>query len=92
MEDANLQDNIAETIINSIAKVKKISPDTIRLDSTFEDLKLDSLDGLDLFFELEEAFNLTIPDSQVRSLHNVGSVVEEIEKLLVEKDKAAIPN
>jgi len=79
-------------VIDSIAKVKRINPDAIRLDSTFEELKMDSLDGLDLYFELEEAFNLTIPDSRARSLRTVGGIVEEIEKLLIERNNAALPS
>jgi acyl carrier protein len=71
-----------EKVLASIAKIKGISPGNIGLDSTFEALKMDSLDGLDLFFELEDAFDLTIPDERARSLRTVRNIVEEIEKLL----------
>ena len=84
---------IIEKVIASIAKVKNIAPDTIALDSTFEELKMDSLDGLDVFFDLEEALDLTIPDDRARSLRTVRNVVEEIDKLLLERNaKAAIQN
>ncbi len=69
-------------VIALIAKTKKIPPETITLDSTFEELKMDSLDGLDLFFELEEAFDLNIPDDSARSIHSVRNIVEELERLL----------
>jgi acyl carrier protein len=81
-----LSEEIAAKVITSIVKVKKLRPDDVTLNSTFEELKLDSLDGLDVFFELEEAFDLTIPDDRARSLHSVGSVVEEIEKLLAKRN------
>ncbi len=87
-----MSQEIIGKVIASIAKVKKINPDTVTLDSTFEALKMDSLDGLDVFFELEEAFDLTIPDDRVRSLRTVGSVVEEIRKLLVEQNANASQN
>jgi len=88
-----LSKEIIEKVIESIAKVKNIAPDTVRLDSTFEELKMDSLDGLDVFFELEEAFDLTIPDDRVRSLRTVRNIVEEIDKLLFERNaNAAIQN
>lgn len=73
---------ITRTVIASIAKLKKISPELVRLDSTFEELDMDSLDGLDLFFELEEVFDLSISDEKARSFRTVGHIVEEIEKLL----------
>ena len=82
--------DIAETVIASIAKLKNIPLHTVTLDSTFEELKMDSLDGLDLFFELEEAFDLTIPDDRARSLRTVRNIVEEVEKLLSEQNKSSL--
>jgi acyl carrier protein len=78
-------EKIAETVIASIAQIKEIPTENITLNSTFEELNMDSLDGLDLFFELEEAFDLTVPDGRVQSIHTVHDVVTEIEKLISEK-------
>jgi acyl carrier protein len=83
MENDRLSDEIKGKVVMSIAKIKEIAPENIGMDSTFQQLKMDSLDGLDLFFELEEAFDLTIPDDSVRSVRTVRDVVEEIEKLLL---------
>lgn len=82
MEGNRLSVEIIDKVLASIAKVKGIAPENISLDSTFEELKMDSLDGLNLFFELEESFDLSIPDERARSLRTVRSIVEEIEKLL----------
>ena len=57
-----MSDTVTRKVIALVAKTKKIAPEAITLDSTLEELKLDSLDGLNLFFELEEAFDLSIPD------------------------------
>jgi acyl carrier protein len=89
MEGARLSDEISEKVIASIAKLKSIAPESIALDMTFEELKMDSLDGLDLFFQLEEVFDLTIPDDRARSLRTVRSIVDEIEKMLSERKSAA---
>jgi acyl carrier protein len=85
-EDTEVSDEIIEKVLASIAKIKSISPENIRLDSTFEELKMDSLAGLDLFFELEEIFDLTIPDETARSLRTVRDITEEIEKLLADRN------
>ncbi len=77
-----MSNTVAGKVIALIAKAKKIPPEAITLDSTFEELKMDSLDGLDLFFELEEAFDLSIPDDRARSIHSVRNIVEELERLL----------
>ena len=88
MEGNRLSDEILGKVLASIAKIKEIAPENISLDSTFEELKMDSLDGLDLFFELEETFDLTIPDERARSLRTVRHIVEEIEKLLSDRGTA----
>jgi acyl carrier protein len=88
MEGNRLSDEILGKVLASIAKIKEIAPENISLDSTFEELKMDSLDGLDLFFELEETFDLTIPDERARSLRTVRNIVEEIEKLLSDRGTA----
>jgi acyl carrier protein len=88
-EDSKLPEEIAGKVIASIAKVKKIHPAQVKLDSTFEELKMDSLDGLDVLFELEEAFDVTIPDDRARSIRTVGSVVDAIQKLLVKQKTEA---
>ncbi len=85
-----MSDEITGIVVASIAKIKEIAPETIKLDSSFEDLKMDSLDGLDLFFQLEEAFDLTITDERARSLRTVRDIVKEIEKLRLERN-AGLP-
>jgi acyl carrier protein len=90
MEDSKLSEEIAGKVIASVAKVKKIQACTVTLDSTFEELKMDSLDGLDMLFELEEVFDVTIPDDRARSIRTVGAVVDEIQKLLVAQKAKAV--
>jgi acyl carrier protein len=77
-----MSENVAEKVIATIAKSKKIPVETITLDSKFEELKIDSLDGLNLFFDLEEAFDITIPDDRARQMRTVREVVEALELLL----------
>lgn len=80
-----MSDAVAVKVIGAIAAMKKVAPETIGLGSTFEDLGIDSLDGLNLFFELEDALHMSIPDERVRTLRTVGHVVDEIDRLLAER-------
>lgn len=73
---------VEERVIKVFADFKKISPDEIKRESTFEELGLDSLDGLNLIFELEEEFDLTVPDDKVQEMKTVGEVIEGIEYLI----------
>jgi acyl carrier protein len=47
-----------------------------------QDLGIDSLDVFTLLFELENAFKISIPDDDVRSLRTVNDVVDGIKKIL----------
>ena len=78
---------VAERVIRVFADFKKVPPEEITMDTTFEELGFDSLDGLNLVFELEEEFDLTIPDDRVANMKGVRQAVDGIEALLDAKEK-----
>lgn len=77
--------SVEERVIRVFADFKKVPPEEITMDTTFEELGLDSLDGLNLVFELEEEFDMTIPDDRVSDMKGVRQAVEGIEALLKAK-------
>lgn len=72
-----------------IAKTQKIPPETVTIDKTFEELKIDSLDGINILFALEGEFDIDIPDDAARQIRTVREMVEGIEKLLAAKAQPA---
>jgi len=78
---------VEERVIRVFADFKKVPPEEITMDTTFEELGFDSLDGLNLVFELEEEFDMTIPDDRVADMKGVRQAVEGIEALLEAKAK-----
>jgi len=81
---------VASRCIDIIAKSKGISPDTITLASTFEELNVDSLDKINISFEVEEAFNIDIPDEALGTIKTVGDMVEGVTRLQAAKSPSAI--
>jgi acyl carrier protein len=77
-----MSDVVAEKVISTLASVKRIPADTIKLETNLQDLGIDSLDVFTLLFELENAFKISIPDDDVRSLRTVNDVVEGIKKII----------
>jgi acyl carrier protein len=75
--------DIATRCIDIIAKSKSIPADTISLASTFDELNIDSLDKINISFEVEEAFNIEIPDEALSTLRTVGDMVEGVTKLTI---------
>ena len=77
-----MADAVAETVISTLASVKRIPADTIKLDTSLQDLGIDSLDVFTLLFELENAFKISIPDDDVRSLKTVNDIVVGMKKII----------
>ena len=68
-----------EKLQQIIAEVLNIDPDTITVDSRFiDDLSADSLDIFEIITRIEDAFDITIDDSQAESIVTVGDAAEAI--------------
>ena len=80
-----MSDELIARLTGVIAKTQHIPPDTVTIDSTFEQLKIDSLDGIKILFALETEFNVDIPDEAARQIRSVREMAEGIEKLLALK-------
>jgi acyl carrier protein len=80
-----MSEELATRIIGVIAKARKIPQESITIDSTFDELKIDSLDGINIVFALESEFDLNIPDEAAQTIRTVRGMVEGIEKLLAAK-------
>ena len=84
-ECMELTDDLQTRVIQVIAKTQRIPPETVTIDSTFEDLKIDSLDGINLIFALESEFNIDIPDDEARTILSVRQMAEGIARLIAQR-------
>ena len=65
---------------------------TIRRDSRLaEDLGVDSFGAVELLFEIEEAFGLTIPDSDIEKVRSVADIVTYLDGWLAAKAAVSTP-
>jgi acyl carrier protein len=76
-----MPDDLAERVITTLASVKHIPREKIKLESSLADLGFDSLDTISMLFELETTFNVSIPDESARSIRYVHEIVEGIRTL-----------
>ena len=74
-------DDIESRIVELVAKSKNLPASDVRMDSTFDELQIDSLDKINLTFEVEEIFSIAIPDDSLNTLKTVGDVVRGVERL-----------
>ena len=84
-------EELGAKVIDTIARTQRLPAGTVTLDSTFEQLQIDSLDGINIVFELEKEFDIEIPDEGVNNLRSVRQTVEGVRKLVEEKSQAAPP-
>ncbi len=77
-----MPDLVAEKVIATLASVKRIPAESITLETNLQEMGIDSLDVFSLLFELENAFKISIPDDDVRSIKTVNDIVEGVKKLL----------
>ncbi len=78
--------SVADTIFDIIAKESGIERSKISMDSTLKDLEIQSLDAVQILFELEDHFNITMPDRDPDfDTESVKGLVETVQKLLAQQ-------
>lgn len=73
---------LTDKVIQAISKVKEIPEAEIKTESSFEELGVDSLDAIEILFELEEEYDISIPTEKLQGLEKVQDVVDGVQKLL----------
>ena len=75
-----------QKVIEIIAREQHLDSSKITLDSKFAELGIDSLDGVNILFALEEEFKIDIPDSVAQNMRSVRQVVDSLNRVLEGKD------
>jgi acyl carrier protein len=74
--------DIAERVKNIVAERLNVNPEEITLETTFEDLGADSLDVMDLVMELEQEFDIEIPDEDAEKIRTIEDTINYIQSRL----------
>jgi acyl carrier protein len=78
--------SVEERVIDIVSEKLAVSKDQINRNTAFiEDIGADSLDIVELIMELEEEFDITIPDEQAEKIKTVGEAIDHIEKEIAKK-------
>lgn len=77
--------DIEKAVIAAIAKQKHISNDTISLASSLQNLGVSSLDAITIVYEIEELFDVEVPNEELESLQTVQGIVDGISNLIDKK-------
>lgn len=73
--------SVEERVIEIVSSQMGVEKDTVTKDTAFvNDLGADSLDTVELVMEIEEEFDITIPDDEAEKIQSVGQAVGYIEE------------
>lgn len=73
--------SVQERVIDIVGEQLGVNKDQISNETSFvNDLGADSLDTVELVMELEEEFDINIPDDAAEKIQTVGQAIEYIEK------------
>jgi acyl carrier protein len=73
--------SVEERVIDIVAEQLGVNKDQITRDTSFvNDLGADSLDTVELVMELEEEFDINIPDDAAEKIQTVGQAVDHIKQ------------
>lgn len=80
-----MSDELISRTLDVIAKAQHIPRENVTIEKSFQDLKIDSLDAMNLVFAVESEFDISIPDEELPSIRSVRDMVEGIAKLVAAK-------
>ena len=80
-----MADELAQRVMRCIAEVQRLEPEKVTMERSFEELGIDSLDGINILFALETEFGVDIPDEDAQQVRTVEQMVEGVRKLVAAK-------
>ena len=79
-----------QAIFDIIAKTCSLDRSRITLDATLKDLDVHSLDAVQVLFEIEDRYNISVPEREDQyAAGTVRDLVEGVDRLLAEKATAS---
>ena len=84
--------SVQDTVFDIIAKESGIDRAKITPDATLKELEIQSLDAVQIIFEIEDHFKITMPDRDPNfDTESVRGLVDAVEKLVAEKPAGDAP-
>ena len=74
-----------ETIKDIVVKIVHCDREILKPDATFQDMKADSLDMVQVLVALEDEFGIEIPDEDAQKFKNFGDFVKYVEDKVAAK-------
>jgi len=87
-----MSDSIQDRVLKIIANTRRLPLESVRPDSSFEELGIDSLDRLNILFDLESEFDIEIDDEEAKKVQNIPEMIAGVTHLVEAKSQASPEN
>jgi len=77
--------DIENAVITAILRQKRLDADTITRDSVLSELGITSLDAITIVYDIEEQFDIEVPNETLEGLQTVGDIVDSLVSLIEDK-------
>ena len=84
-----MSESVQQRVLRVIAVNQRLPIESVTPESTFEGLGIDSLDRLNILFDLEGEFEIEIDDEQAKKVTSLQEMVAGIQHLLDAKQQAS---
>jgi acyl carrier protein len=88
-DDPIPNDELTRRVLTIIAETQRKDPALVTIDSSFEELGIDSMDGVNIVFALENEFNINVPDEEVKNIKSIRDLVDGVRRLTALNEKPA---
>lgn len=79
--------SVEEQVKEIVAKIVHVDKNLMTRESTFKDMKADSLDIVQALVAVEDRFDIEIPDEEAQKFQNFGDFISYVESHIAEKEK-----
>lgn len=76
-----------EQVREIMSRITHVDQSVITRESTFKDIKADSLDVVQALVAVEETFGIEIPDEEAQKFQNFGDFVAYVENQVAQQER-----
>jgi acyl carrier protein len=84
-----MSESIEQRVLRVIAKTQRLPIEKVTIDSSFEELGIDSMDSINILFDLESEFEIEIDDEKAKEIRQIREMVDGVTLLVMAKEKAS---
>jgi acyl carrier protein len=84
-----MSETIEARVLRVIATTQRLPLERVKPDSTFEELGIDSMDSINILFDLESEFDIEINDEDAKKIRTINEMVAGVSYLVEAKQNTS---